>query len=134
MKFTIEHYGIMSENPSELAAWYCNVLGFKELFKPAGEGMPVFIKDENENVLEFFQKPESFSYPEIQERKIQHLSLSISDFDDAVSYLESKGILFSEKPFTIFMGGKVRFFQDIEGNWIHLIYRPEMPWTIERNN
>lgn len=133
MKFTIEHYGIMSENPSSLAAWYCDVLGFEELYKPSGESMPVFIKDENDNVLEFFRKPHAFKYPGTQERKIQHLSLSISDFDEAVSYLESKGILFAEEPFTIFMGGKVRFFQDIEGNWIHLIYRPEMPWTMERN-
>ena len=134
MEFTIEHYGIMSENPLSLAAWYCHVLGFKDLFKPSGEGMPVFIKDENDNVLEFFQKPEAFNYPDSQERKIQHLSLSISDFDEAVSYLESKRIVFAEDSFTIFMGGRVRFFQDIEGNWIHLIYRPEMPWTIERNN
>ncbi len=132
MQFIIEHYGIMSENPALLASWYCDVLGFRKLFKPSGEGMPVFIEDENENILEFFQKPEPFQYPDMQERKIQHLSLSISDFDEAVSYLESKGIVFAEEPFTIFMGGRVRFFQDIDGNWIHLIYRPEMPWATKR--
>ena len=133
MKYTIEHYGIMSEDPFSLADWYCQVLGFKKLFSPDGENMPVFINDEDGNVLEFFQKPDEFNYPESHERRIQHLSLSISDFEEAVSDLESKGIHFADEGFTIFMDGRVRFFQDKEGNWIHLIYRPEMPWTIERN-
>jgi len=128
MRFTIEHFGIMAENPRPLADWYVGVLGFSELFEPEGEGMPLFIRDEKGTVIEFFQKPDSYVYPGDSERKNQHLSLSVSDFDRAVSTLEEAGVRFSAEPFSIFMGGRVRFFQDPEGNWIHLVYRPEMPW------
>lgn len=128
MKFSVEHWGIMSENPPVLAGWYQEVLGFSELFVPEGQSSPVFVRDDTGVVIEFFSPPPNFNFPVDEERKNQHISLSISDFDEAVSYLESKGIVFREKSFTIFSGGRVRFFQDPEGNWIHLIYRPEMLW------
>ena len=128
MRFSVEHWGIMSENPPALADWYKDVLGFSELFIPEGQSTPVFIRDEKGVVIEFFPMGPDFIFPEDGVRKNQHISLSISDFDEAVSYLESRGVIFKEEPFTIFSGGRVRFFQDPEGNWIHLIYRPEMPW------
>lgn len=128
MKFTIEHLGIMAENPRSLADWYITVLGFRELYEPEGKGMPVFVRDEKGVTLEFFQKPDFYEYPGDEARKNQHLSLSVSAFDQAVTALEGAGVIFNDDPFTIFLGGRVRFFQDPEGNWIHLIYRPEMPW------
>ncbi|MBN2656810.1 MAG: VOC family protein [Spirochaetales bacterium] len=128
MNFNIEHLGIMAENPRFLADWYISTLGFSELFQPEGEGMPVFIRDGNGVTLEFFSKPESYVFSGGDLRKNQHLSLSVPDFDRAVAELEKAGVCFNDEPFTIFMGGRVRFFRDPEGNWIHLIYRPEMPW------
>lgn len=128
MKFTVEHMGIMADNPRKLADWYCGVLGFVELFSPEGENMPVFTGDGKGVVLEFFRKGESYIYPAPDQRKNQHISLAVEDFDKAVAHLESSGITFADKAVDIFMGGKVRFFQDPEGNWIHLVFRPVMPW------
>ena len=128
MKFTVEHWGIMAEDPGTLAEWYQNVLGFEELFIPEGKTSPVFVKDEKGLVIEFFSKTPGISYPEDSVRKIQHLSLSVGNFDEAVDFLESKGVQFKEKPISLFGDARALFFQDPEGNWIHLIYRPEMPW------
>lgn len=128
MKFTIEHLGIMSRDPRALAEWYISVLGFFKLYEPEGEGMPVFVKEDNGVVIEFFSKPESYSYPDDMSRKNQHLCLYVDDFDGAVAHLEEAGTVFPDSHMDIFMGGKVRFFQDPEGNWIHLVHRPVKPW------
>jgi hypothetical protein len=41
MKYSIEHLGIMSRNPGELALWYQDVLGFDHLFVPPDQTAPV---------------------------------------------------------------------------------------------
>ncbi len=128
MKFSVEHWGIMTADPAGLARWYQDVLGFERLFTPEGKASPVFVRDENGVIIEFFDQSPGINVPGDKDRKIQHLSLSVSDFDQAVTYLESKGVSFTEKPIELFMGAKALFFQDPQGNWIHLIYRPEMPW------
>lgn len=129
MTYSIEHFGIMSPNPAELAAWYKDVLGFDHLFIPPGAEAPVFMKDKSGYIIEFFSMPEGFKHPEDQIRKAQHVCLTVEDYDKAVSDLEGKGVVFKEEGFPIFQDGKVRFFQDPEGNWIHLVYRTKIPWS-----
>jgi catechol 2,3-dioxygenase-like lactoylglutathione lyase family enzyme len=129
MKYAIEHLGIMARDPQALAAWYRDVLGFDHIFTPPGAEHPVFVRDESGCVIEFFAMPEGFSHPEDSIRKAQHLCLGVADYDKAVADLEAKGVVFPEEGFSIFGDGKVRFFQDAEGNWIHLVYRTELPWS-----
>jgi len=128
MKYSIEHFGIMSANPKELAGWYQDVLGFTNLFIPPGSDAPVFVRDKSGCIIEFFSMPEGFRHPEETVRKAQHVCLSVANYDQAVEDLESRGIVFKEEGFSIFQDGKVRFFQDPEGNWIHLVYRKQVPW------
>ncbi|MDC7234740.1 MAG: VOC family protein [Spirochaetales bacterium] len=128
MKYRIEHYGIMTPDAAGLAAWYQDVLGFEHLFVPPGVESPVFVRDEGGCIIEFFPMPEGFKNPEDQVRKAQHLCLAVDNFDEAVADLESRGVVFKEEGFSIFDDGKVRFFQDPEGNWIHLVYRVRTPW------
>jgi len=129
MHFAIEHFGIMAADPMKLARWYQDVLGIGILFVPEGSTAPVFVKDESGFIIEFFSMPPGFSHPEDAVRKAQHVCLTVPDFDKAVEDLESKGVVFKEEEFSIFQGGRVRFFQDPEGNWIHLVYRKQVPWA-----
>jgi glyoxylase I family protein len=129
MKYSIEHLGIMSRNPGELALWYQDVLGFDHLFVPPDQTAPVFVRDGGGCIIEFFPMPEDFKHPGDQVRKAQHVCLAVDDYDDAISDLEEKGVVFKEEGFPIFQDGKVRFFQDPEGNWIHLVYRSQVPWS-----
>lgn len=129
MKYRIEHFGIMSRNPAELAKWYQDVLGFDHLFVPPGKMAPVFVRDEGGCIIEFFSMPEDFKHPEDHIRKAQHICLGVDDYKNAVSDLEKKGIVFKEDGFPIFQDGMVRFFQDPEGNWIHLVFRTQIPWS-----
>ncbi|MDC7240798.1 MAG: VOC family protein [Spirochaetales bacterium] len=128
MKYSIEHFGIMAEDPAALAAWYQDVLGFDELSIPPGMTTPVFVRDRSGFIIEFFQMPEGFRWPEDQIRKAQHLCITAEDYEQTLKDLESKGVVFREEGVDIFQGGKVRFFQDLEGNWIHLVYRKQVPW------
>jgi catechol 2,3-dioxygenase-like lactoylglutathione lyase family enzyme len=59
-----------------------------------------------------------------------HLALAVEDFDQAVHQLQAQGVVLPEVPLELFKGGKALFFQDPEGNWLHLIYRPEIPWSL----
>lgn len=129
MKYRVEHYGIMTPHAKDLAAWYQDVLGFDHLFVPPGVESPVFIRDGGGTIIEFFPMPEGFKHPDDQTRKAQHLCLTVDNYEEAVADLEKKGVVFKEEGFSIFQGGKVRFFQDPEGNWIHLVYRTQLPWT-----
>jgi len=129
MKYAIEHFGIMAADPMKLALWYQDVLGIGILFVPEGATAPVFVKDESGFIIEFFSMPEGFKHPEDAVRKAQHVCLTVSDFDGAVEDLQNKGVVFPEDGFPIFQGGSVRFFQDPEGNWIHLVYRKQVPWA-----
>ena len=97
MKFSVEHWGIMAENPEKLASWYRNVLGFEHLFVPEGKKFPVFIKDDNGLIIEFFPMNPEIIKPADQVRKMQHLSLSVSDFEEAVNYLKENGVEFREQ-------------------------------------
>jgi catechol-2,3-dioxygenase len=56
-----------------------------------------------------------------------HLAIKVNDFNEALAKLRAEKVE-TETSFDIFRGGKVVFFQDPEGNWLHLIFRPENPW------
>ena len=129
MNYSIEHFGIMSADPKNLARWYQDVLGFSHLFIPPGSDAPVFVKDKSGFIIEFFSMPEGFRHPEDSVRKAQHVCLTVNDFDKAVADLERRGVNFPEDGFSIFQDGRVRFFQDPEGNWIHLVYRKQVTWA-----
>ena len=59
-----------------------------------------------------------------------HFAIAVEGFDQAVNQLTNAGVEFPAPPLELFKGGKALFFQDPEGNWLHLIYRPELPWTL----
>ena len=129
MKYSIEHFGIMAEDPAALASWYQDVLGFDELFIPPGAAHPVFVRDSSGFIIEFFKMPGGFKHPDDQIRKAQHLCITAENYEETLKDLKSKGVEFPEDGFDIFQDGRVRFFRDPEGNWIHLVYRTQVPWN-----
>ena len=54
----------------------------------------------------------------------RHVALRVKSLADAKADLESRGVKFPEEPKPAGGGGTVLFFQDPEGNLLHLVERP----------
>lgn len=125
----IEHLGVMAKDPEKLALWYEKVLHFRRIFQTEDAPPKVFIAGENNSIIEFVPYAEGASIPSEKDKRV-HFAIEVEDFDQAMNKLKAEGVTFPEKPKELFKGGKAIFFQDPEGNWLHLIYRPESPWSL----
>ena len=125
----LEHIGLMARDPDKLAAWYERVLQFQRIFQTDGTPPAVFIAGKNNGIIEIIPYPEGMKIPAEKDKRV-HFAIAVEDFDQAVNQLTIAGVEFPDPPLELFKGGKALFFQDPEGNWLHLIYRPELPWTL----
>jgi catechol 2,3-dioxygenase-like lactoylglutathione lyase family enzyme len=125
MHIAIEHIAIPSPNPVALKNWYERVLGAREIFNngqnpptclialPGGgwfeiyaaEGLP---QDRGNNKLAGFR----------------HIALRVDSIEAVKSELEKRGVKFTEAARPAAGGGQVLFFEDAEGNLLHLVERP----------
>ena len=120
MLFTgLEHTAIASSNPKRLADWYVQNLSFVINFVYDGNH---FVKAPNGAMLEIV--PAEGPAPETHSRTpgLRHLAVAVSDFDAAYADLKSKGVHFTNEPFSN-QGNRLVFFTDADGNLLHLIER-----------
>lgn len=117
----IEHTGIASPNPQKLARWYVETLGFVVVYD---SGRAVFIKAPNGTMIEIITA-EGERAPATQTSPgLRHLALTVKDFDQAYRTLRAAQVEFVGEP-TESKGTRVVFFKDPEGNFLHLIQRPQ---------
>ena len=123
MIFTgIDHPAVAASDPVALADWYCENLGYKLNFKneknvciieaPDGSFIEIMPKDDT-------TRPERTTWTP----GWSHLALRVDDFDAACRYIKSRGIVFSAPEANAIGGGKVRNFNDPEGNMLQLVWR-----------
>lgn len=125
MNIALEHIAIPTPNPVALKHWYERVLGAREIFNngqnpptcllalPGGgwfeiyaaEGLP---QDRGNNKLAGFR----------------HIALRVASIEAAKTELEKRGVKFMEAARPAAGGGRVLFFEDPEGNLLHLVERP----------
>lgn len=120
MLFTgLEHTAIASRAPKDLANWYVETLGFIINFEYDGN---YFVKAPNGAMLEII--PAEGAAPETAMRTpgLRHLAVAVADFDEAYSALKQKNVHFLGEPFNN-QGNHLVFFNDLEGNILHLIQR-----------
>jgi glyoxylase I family protein len=118
----LEHTAIASENPEKLAQWYVEYLGFHLNYSYAGN---FFVRAPNGSMLELIpadsalkpQLPENFKNP-----GIRHLAVAVDDFDAALAQLKAKSVHFLGEPIDL-RGNRLVFFNDGDGNILHLIHR-----------
>ncbi len=120
----IEHTAIASFDPHRLANWYVRHLSFTVL---VDTGKTVYLRAKNGVVLEFVHADTRPAAPLIRDAGLRHIALSVTDFDLAREKLQSNGIQFADEPI-VAPGMRLQFFQDPEGNFLHLIER-EAPLT-----
>jgi len=120
MLFTgLEHTAIASRAPKALADWYVETLGFVINFEYDGN---YFVKAPNGAMLEII--PAEGLAPETAMRTpgLRHLAVMVANFDEAHGALKASNVKFLGEPFNN-QGNRLVFFEDLEGNILHLIER-----------
>jgi glyoxylase I family protein len=125
MNISIEHIAIPATNPAALKNWYERVLGARTVFDNGRNPPTLLIALPAGGWFEIYaaEKP----LPERGNNKLggfRHVALRVASIDAAKAELERRGVKFTEEIRLAAGGGKVLFFEDGEGNLLHLVERP----------
>ena len=125
MNISVEHIAIPAANPAALRNWYERVLGAKFVWDN-GQNPPTFMIALTNVWFEIYAA--DAPTPERGNNKLagfRHLALRVDSMDAAKAELEKRGVKFTEAIRPAAGGGRVLFFEDGEGNLLHLVERPQ---------
>ena len=120
----MEHLGLPARNPAALKDWYARVLRAEVVFDNH-QTPPAFLLALPGGVMIEIYGGDS-SLPQTSDNKLngwRHVALRVDSVDAAKAELEQRGLTFTEEVKPAGGGGKVLFFQDPEGNLLHLVER-----------
>jgi glyoxylase I family protein len=115
----IEHVAIASPDPQKLAQWYVDTLGFVINFTA---GRAVFVKAPNGSMIEIIASEGVREWHTLKDPGLRHIALTVTDFEAAYEKLKNAGVRFVSEPADL-NGVKVTFFEDPDGNYLHLLQR-----------
>ena len=125
MIFSVEHLGLAARNTTALRDWYINTLAGELLFSN-NENPPAFlVRLPGGAVIEIY--PAHDQTDATANNRLagwRHIALRVDSIETARAKLESRGVRFTEEVKPAGGGGRVLFFQDEEGNLLHLVERP----------
>ena len=124
MKFTVEHIGLPARDPAALKDWYTRMLGAKVVFDNHQTPPAFLLALPGQLMLEIYGGDSSL--PQINDNKLngwRHVALRVESLAAAKAELEQRGLPFTEEVKPAGGGGRVLFFQDPEGNLLHLVER-----------
>lgn len=116
----LEHTAIASPNPKQLAEWYRDHLEFVINFEYDGN---YFVRAANGSMLEIIPSQGDRPSNLMRDPGIRHLAIDVEDFDAGLATLQQKNVKFIAEPFNN-QGNRLVFFNDCDGNILHLISRP----------
>ena len=125
MKFSVEHLGLPSRDPTALKNWYEKVLDAKLIFENGQIPPAYFLQLSGGLMLEIYEG--DFSLKETSDNALngwRHLALRVDSIENAKADLEKRGVKFSDPIKPAGGGGRVLFFKDAENNLLHLVERP----------
>jgi glyoxylase I family protein len=117
----LEHTAIASPDPKRLAEWYVQKLDFRLNYFYGGN---YFVRGSNGTLIEFIPSEGDRAPQQMKDPGIRHLAITVDNFDAAVEELTKRGIEFLAEPIAI-QGNRLIFFSDADGNYLHLIQRPQ---------
>jgi len=125
VKFRVEHLGLPARDPVALKDWYTRVLGAKVVFGNSHTPPAFLLSLPGQILLEIYGG--EFSLPQTSNNQLngwRHMALRVESLAVAREELEQHGLKFTEPVKPAGGGGSVLFFQDPEGNLLHLVERP----------
>jgi len=126
MNFSMEHLGLPAHDPAALTEWYVKTLGGERVASAGLTSAPYFVRLSGGFLLEIYQADSTIK--ETRDNKLagwRHLALLVDSIESAKTTLEGRGVEFSETIKPAAGGGRVLFFEDREGNLLHLVDRPK---------
>ncbi len=125
MNIAIEHIAIPSPDPAALKSWYERVLGAREIFNNGQSPPACLITLPGGGWFEIYAAE---GEPENRDNNkfagFRHVALRVDSIEAAKAKLEKCGVKFGEEIRPAAGGGRVLFFEDLEGNLLHLVERP----------
>lgn len=125
MKFAVEHIGLAARDPVALKDWYLQVLNARIVLDTGQSPPAFFIELPGGCCIEIYKGDQSIA--ETQNNRLagwRHIALRVGSLAEARGQLESAGVAFRESVKPAGGGGQILFFQDPEGNLLHLVERP----------
>ena len=125
MVFKIEHLGLPARDPAALKDWYVHTLGAEVVFS-LSDGPPFLLGLPGGVMVEVYAG--DLAIPETANNKLngwRHVALRVDSLAAAQAELARRGVRFAEPVKPAAGGGSVLFFQDPEGNLLHLVERPQ---------
>jgi glyoxylase I family protein len=117
----LEHTAIASPDPKRLAEWYVRNLDFRINHTYQGN---YFVRAADGSMLEIIPSVGERAPQQMKDPGIRHLAITVEDFDAGAAELRKRGVEFVTEP--IVMGtNRLIFFQDGDGNLLHLIKREQ---------
>jgi glyoxylase I family protein len=125
MNISLDHLAIPASNPAALKNWYLRVLGAREIWNNGQNPPTCLIALPHGGWFEIYAAE---SLPTGRDNNqlagFRHVALRVDSIEAAKAELEKRGVSFTEEIRPAAGGGRVLFFEDLEGNLLHLVERP----------
>lgn len=125
MNFSVEHLGLPAIDPIALKDWYMEKFDAELVYADGATPPAFFVRMPGGVVLEIYQSGSSLK--ETRDNKLagwRHVALRVDSIESARALLEQRGVKFTEVIKPAGGGGRVLYFEDAEGNLLHLVDRP----------
>lgn len=126
MNFSVEHLGLPARDTVATKDWYVRTLDGKMVFTDGKTPPAFFVQLPGGIMVEIYQATSSLK--ETADNKLagwRHVALRVDSIESARATLEERGVKFTATVGPAGGGGRVLFFEDPDGNLLHLIERPE---------
>jgi glyoxylase I family protein len=127
MNFSVEHIGIPATDPVALKNWYVRVLGARPVWDNGQTPPSSLIALAGGAWLEIYPANHELNPGRVDNKLagFRHVALCVDSIDAAKAELTGRGVTFTEEIQPAAGGGRVLFFEDGEGNLLHLVERPK---------
>ncbi|MDP8242601.1 MAG: VOC family protein [Candidatus Hinthialibacter antarcticus] len=117
-----DHPAIAAKNSAALSKWYCEMLGYTVAAQNAD---PAFLlKAPDGTFLEIMSANDD---PRAERQNhtpgLSHLAFRVSSFDEALKWLDERGVEWFGEEGDALGGGRVRSFFDPENNLVQIVQR-----------
>jgi glyoxylase I family protein len=124
VNLTLEHIGLSAKDPVALKDWYVRVLSAELVFSN-DRPIAFLLALPGGSLIEIYGGDSAL--PQTSNNALngwRHVALRVDSLVSAKAELEGRGLKFREGIKPAGGGGIVLFFQDPEGNLLHLVERP----------
>jgi glyoxylase I family protein len=125
VNFSVEHLGLPAHDPVVTKNWYVHTLDGKMTFTDGKTPPCFFVQLPGGVSLEIYKANSSLK--ETSDNKLagfRHVAMRVDSIESARAMLEQRGVKFTAGIGSAGGGGRVLYFEDPDGNLLHLVERP----------